>query len=126
MEKLIIAPTQDTPGIHFDAATNVLELSGRSYPDNVFAFYEPVFSWLNAYASALNPAPITKFIFKLEYFNTASAKIIFDILHVLDRIKVKGNEVQILWYYKNDDDDMKEAGEGYKNIIETNIEIVSY
>ena len=124
MEKLIIQSTVDTPQVCFDIAAGALELSGKSYPDDVFAFYEPVLAWLNNYSS--KPNQITKFVFKLDYFNTASAKIIFDILSVLDYIRKKGNQVQILWYYKEDDEDMKEAGEGYKNIIETEMELITY
>lgn len=124
MEKLIIQSTVDTPQVCFDIAAGALELSGKSYPDDVFAFYEPVLAWLNNYST--KPNQITKFVFKLDYFNTASAKIIFDILSVLDYIRKKGNQVQILWYYKEDDEDMKEAGEGYKNIIETEMELITY
>ena len=124
METLTIQSTEDTPRITFDLTSSTLELSGKSYPDNVFLFYEPVLAWLNSYAE--KPKPMTRFIFKLDYFNTASAKIIFDILSVLDGIRAKGNHVTILWHYKNDDEDMKEAGEGYKRIIESDIELISY
>lgn len=124
MEKLTIQPTEDTPQVIFDIASNTLELSGKSYPDNVFTFYEPVLAWLNSYAS--KPEPATKFVFKLDYFNTASAKIIFDILSILDGIHSSGHQIEILWHYKNDDDDMKEAGEGYQNIIETDIQLIGY
>ena len=124
METLIIQSTEDTPRITFDATNNTLELSGKSFPDNVYLFYEPVLAWLNNYAA--KPKPMTRFIFKLDYFNTASAKIIFDILSILDGIRAKGNKVLILWNYKDDDEDMKEAGEGYKKIIESDIELISY
>ena len=124
METLIIQSTEDTPMITFDLTSSTLELSGKSYPDNVFLFYEPVLAWLNNYAA--KPEPTTRFIFKLDYFNTASAKIIFDILSILDGINAKGNKVLILWNYKDEDEDMKEAGEGYKKIIESDIELISY
>lgn len=124
MEKLIIEPTEDTPKIVFDTTADAFELSGKSYPDNVFSFYDPVLDWLNRYSSA--PLPVTKFIFKLDYFNTASAKIIFDILSIADAVHAKGHQVAIAWYYKNGDDDMKEAGEEYQNIIEASIELIGY
>ena len=124
MENLVIQPTEDTPRVEFDAATNTMQLSGKSYPDNVFSFYESAMTWLSEYA--LHPKPGTKFIFKLDYFNTASAKIIFDMLSILDGIHEKGNPVNVLWYYKNGDDDMKEAAEGFARIIGTKIEIISY
>lgn len=122
MENLIIESTIDTPKVLFNLQTNEFELSGKSYPDNVFSFYEPVLAWLTEYA--LNPAPVTHFHFKLDYFNTASAKILYDILSTLDTIHAKGSQVNILWHYKEGDDDMKEAGEGYEKIMETGITIV--
>jgi len=122
MENLIIEPTDDTPVVLFNSELNTMELSGKSYPDNVFSFYEPVLDWLKTYAS--NPGSDTHFIFKLDYFNTASAKILYDIFTILDSIQKKGNEVNILWHYKNGDDDMKEAGEGYERIINTRITLV--
>ena len=124
METLRIDATQDTPSIVFDITTNTMEISGKSYPDNVLAFYNPALTWLNKYAS--QPGSHTKFIFKLDYFNTATAKIIFDLLNKLHEIRTNGNKVDIVWYYKSDDDEMKEAGEGYKNILETDIDIISY
>jgi len=124
MENLIIQATEDTPQILFDRIAGTMELSGKSYPDNVFSFYEPVLNWLNNYAP--NPNTITKVDFKLDYFNTATAKIIFDILSIFNSIHLKGHQVNICWYYKNGDDDMKEAGEGYKSILETEIEFINY
>ena len=72
MEKLIIEATEDTPKITFDDAAGTLEIFGKSYPDNVFSLYEPVLEWLTTYSS--NPQPLTKFVFKLDYFNTATPK----------------------------------------------------
>lgn len=124
MEKLHIRATEDTPEIVFDSNTNTIAFSGKSYPDNVISFYEPVLNWLTKYAG--NPKLLTSLIVKLDYFNTASAKILFDILSIFDAIQAKGHQVYIAWHYKLDDEDMKEAGEGYQKIIETEIELISY
>ena len=37
-----------------------------------------------------------------------------------------GKTVEVLWYYKGGDDDMKEAGEEYQSLIETSIELIEY
>lgn len=122
MNQLIIQETEDTPKINFNVDKNIFEISGRSYPDNVFLFYEPVFAWLNNYAN--NPKKITNFIFKLDYFNTASAKILFDILMILDNIHTQGNTVEIKWFYKKEDEDMKEAGESYIKLVKSPIDVI--
>jgi hypothetical protein len=54
----------------------------------------------------------------MTYFNTASSKIILDILMKLEELHEDGNEVLIEWHYEEDDEDMQEAGEEYSEIVE--------
>ena len=54
----------------------------------------------------------------MTYFNTASSKIILDILMKLEELHEAGNEVMIEWHYEEDDEDMQEAGEEYSEIVE--------
>jgi hypothetical protein len=54
----------------------------------------------------------------MTYFNTASSKIILDILMKLEEIQEAGNEILIEWHYEEDDEDMQEAGEEYSEIVE--------
>ena len=78
MEIIKIKGTEDTPSVLLDKAQNLFEISGRSLPEDVSMFYEPILSWIDEYAAAPNAE--TVFNFKLEYFNTASSKVILDIL----------------------------------------------
>ena len=82
METIKIQGSEDTPKIILDAASEILEISGRSLPEDVSSFYEPVLNWLDGYAE--NPNKKTVFNFKLTYFNTASSKLLLDILMRLD------------------------------------------
>ena len=124
METIKIQGTEDTPKIILDAENEILEISGRSLPEDVSSFYEPVLNWLNDYAE--NPATKTVFNFKLTYFNTASSKLLLDILMKLEELHEKGNEVVIRWHYPEDDEDMAEAGEDYADIVDVPFEQVSY
>ncbi|HJZ41399.1 MAG TPA: DUF1987 domain-containing protein [Bacteroidales bacterium] len=124
METIKIQGTEDTPKIILDAENEILEISGRSLPEDVSSFYEPVLNWLNDYAE--NPATKTVFNFKLTYFNTASSKLLLDILMKLEELHEKGNEVVIRWHYPEDDEDMAEAGEEYADIVDVPFEQVSY
>ncbi len=49
METIKIQGTEDTPKIILDAGNEILEISGRSLPEDVSSFYEPVLNWLNEY-----------------------------------------------------------------------------
>lgn len=124
MEVIKIIGTDDTPSVTLDAQNDLFEISGRSLPEDVAAFYEPILDWLSRYASSPNDKTI--FNFKLVYFNTASSKLLLDILLKLEEIFEAGNEVLIRWHYPDDDEDMEEAGEEYSDIVEVPFEQVSY
>ena len=68
----------------------------------------------------------TIFNFKLVYFNTASSKLLLDILMKLEEIHEAGNDVLIRWHFPEDDEDMEEAGEEYADIVDVPFEQVSY
>jgi hypothetical protein len=124
METIKIQGTEDTPKIILDAENEIMEISGRSLPEDVSAFYEPVLNWLNEYAE--NPNKKTIFNFKLTYFNTASSKLLLDILMKLEEMHENNNDVLIRWHYPEDDEDMEEAGEEYADIVDVPFEQVSY
>jgi hypothetical protein len=124
MEVIKIKGTDDTPNIVLDKDNEIFEISGRSLPEDVSTFYEPILNWLDEYAE--NPNSKTVFSFKLVYFNTASSKLLLDILMKLEDLYENGNDVLIKWYYPEDDEDMQEAGEEYADIVDIPFEQVSY
>jgi len=124
MEVIKIKGTDDTPNVILDAGSNILEFSGRSLPEDVVTFYSPVIEWIEEYSKSPNSK--TEVIFRLEYFNTASSKILLDILLKFEDIHNNGNEVVIQWYYQEDDEDMQEAGEEYSEIVDIPFEMHSY
>ncbi|HEX2968685.1 MAG TPA: DUF1987 domain-containing protein [Bacteroidales bacterium] len=121
METIKIAATEDTPGVILDPVNNVYEISGRSLPEDVVVFYQPVMQWLEDLAKT--PIKGMTLSFKLEYFNTASSKLILDILLKLEEIHSGGNEIKVDWYHLAGDSDMKEAGEEYSEIVGLPFEI---
>lgn len=120
METLIIEKTDDTPNVILDAASNKFEFSGKSLPEDVTVFYQPVLNWIEGYSESPNEA--TDFVFKLDYFNTASSKIILDILLLLEEMSEDGKKVKVSWHYRADDEDMEEAGEEYADMIDVEFE----
>ncbi len=124
MQVIKIKGSDDTPSVHLDKENNILEISGRSLPEDVAAFYEPILDWLDDYAE--EPNTKTVFDFKLVYFNTASSKLILDILLKLEDIADEGNDVLVRWHYPEDDEDMEEAGEEYADIVDVPFEQVAY
>jgi len=124
MNPIIISATEDTPGIRLDETQDIFEISGRSLPEDVVKFYKPILDWLDEYAQS--PNENTVFDFKLSYFNTASSKIILDILMKLETMHDDGKNISIKWHYPSEDEDMMEAGEEYAEIVSVPIEMVEY
>ena len=112
MNPLNIQGKEDTPKIVFDKSQPLFEISGRSLPEDAAGFFKPVLEWLDAYKGA--PNSNTNFAIKLEYFNTASSKLILDILMKVESIP----GTKIHWYHFTDDEDMKEAGEEFSELVE--------
>lgn len=121
MENLKIEGTKQSPFVDFNQTTGFLEISGRSIPENSFEFYNPLLEWLMEYAQ--NPKGKTTLKIYLEYFNTSSSKYILEVLKKLKEIlKSPGAEVQVDWYYDEDDDEMLETGEDYEDVTGLNFE----
>ncbi len=120
MEILNLEGTEDTPKIILDKKNGIFEISGRSLPEDSAEFYKPVLEWIEKYAAEPNAS--TDFMFKLEYFNTASSKLILDVLSSLEDIK----GMKILWYFHEDDEDMEEAGEEFSELVEIPFEFKTY
>lgn len=98
-----------------DGDNGVIEIKGRSIPENSVEFYKPLIDWLENYTALGGKA--TNVNVQLEYFNTSSSKCLLDIFKKLELLHRKGTGVEINWYYEEDDEDMFEAGEDYQSII---------
>ncbi len=117
METLSLQGSPKTPTVEMNAETGVIEIKGRSIPENSIDFYRPVVDWLDKYSES--PANETVVNIQLEYFNTSSSKCILDVFKKLETVYKKNGEkgVVINWYYEEDDEDMLEAGEDYQSIL---------
>jgi len=108
--------TPKTPEVELDSSSGILNFKGRSIPENSIDFYNPVFDWIDRYISA--PQKSTILNIHLEYFNTSSSKCLLDILKKLRMLDQSNkSKVQINWYFDEDDEDMLEAGEDYRDIV---------
>lgn len=118
MKKLYISPTVLTPEISFSPEENIFFIRGISSPEDVRALYYPVIDWvknlvyeINSSISVLytrsNPLKLT---IDLDYFNSSSAKFLFDIFNELKLLIAAGIPVKIEWLHDEEDIDMRDAG----------------
>ena len=84
MEAISIEGTPKTPTVNFDTVKGILEIKGRSIPENSIEFYKPVVDLLERYA--FKPQAETNVNIQLEYFNTSSSKCILDVFKKLEGI----------------------------------------
>lgn len=124
MEALDIQGTNDTPKVILDPENDIFEISGRSLPEDVVTFYHPILEWLEFYKES--PLDYTEFVFRYIYFNTATSKLIQDVLIKLEEIYEAGNNVQVLWFYEEDDEDMFDAGEEFMENVDVPFELIGY
>lgn len=122
MELINIEGTPKTPTVSMNPQSGVVEIKGRSIPENSIEFYKPIVDWLEEYAKG--PAEKTVVNVQLEYFNTSSSKCILDVFKKLEVLKKDQNDVVINWYYEEDDEDMLEAGEDYESIIKVPFKMI--
>ncbi len=85
MDPISIEGTPKTPTVNFDADKGLVEIKGRSIPENSIEFYKPLVDWLEGYSSG--PAGSTTVNVQLEYFNTSSSKCILDVFKKLEAIE---------------------------------------
>ena len=123
-EKLIKNPKIDTPKVIFDSNTGELSIEGKSFPPDVTVVFNELIEWIDEYSG--KPALKTVMVLKLDYFNTASSKMIMDILYKMEELKKAGNDVLIKWYFPDDDEDMMETGKEYAEIIDVPFEQIGY
>jgi hypothetical protein len=111
MQNLFIESTETTPLIDFYTNGKLL-IMGRSLPEDVHKFYEPVFYWI----SKLEVETVN-FDVKMEYINTSSTKKMLNLLIELEKNQNVKN-ISINWYYEDDDYDMLDLGEMYEINLE--------
>ena len=102
MEKIFLEPTKVTPLVNFDPNAGVLELKGRSSPENSIQFYAKIIEGLDEFVNSGDGEFTANFAF--EYFNTSSSKCLFDVFKRLSKIEASGKSLTINWYYEEDDD----------------------
>ncbi len=114
--------TPKTPTINFNAETGVLEMKGRSIPENSTEFYKLLAQWLDNYSKA--PAKITQLNIWFSTLNPGSTKALMAIFQRLEGINNSGSPVMICWHYSEGNLDMLEAGKKYRSIINVPFKMV--
>lgn len=124
MENLRIAATKSTPEIQFNPTTGLLCISGQSYPENAYKFYEPLLNWLEEYLSTVVENTTVLIDLHLPYINTSSTKCFMMLLDKLDQAYIAGKKIEIQWRYNVDNDSELECAEEFKEDLSIPFQII--
>lgn len=133
MEKLFIRPTNITPEVHFSPQDNIFLIRGISSPEDVRAMYYPVIEWMKEYINEIiatrnlsytSDSPL-RFRTELVYFNSSSAKFLYDIFLEMKRLIPAGIPYIVEWVYDEEDIDLKEAGDDIALLVEMEFSYIS-
>lgn len=121
MEKLLITGTKSSPEIDFNADTGILKISGNSYPQNPYKFFEGVFKWVDDYMKTARSGAV--FEIKLNYMNSSSVKCLMNMIYKAERAATQGKKCVINWHYDKNNRSIKDSGEVLRDLanIEFNI-----
>jgi len=127
MEALKLEVTDNTSRVLLDPNSHELEFEGDSRPEDVQKFFQPIMDWLNeyeTYVKSLGEVTLNTH-FKLEYFNSSSAKYIMDIILKLGKIAEASNvSLNINWHYDEMDEDMLDAGEEFEDMLDVEFNFI--
>lgn len=116
MSAFEVAATDRSPRVLIDRERSRVEFEGESYPENVVDFYAPVIGELRSFLQAARGRDILA-VFKFKYFNSSSAKVIFNMVDLLD-VAGESNTVVIKWFADAEDDVMIEFGEDLQDDVD--------
>lgn len=95
----------DTPEIQFIPNKALFSINGRSLPANSFNFYSPILD--NVLDYIRKPVNTIKFEFKMDFINSFTARIFQELFYELEQYFKKEVKVEVSWYYRLGDEDMK-------------------
>lgn len=124
MEIIQIEGTLTTPTINADSKKGLIEITGRSNPENSIEFFKPLMNWAEEYVK--NPSEKTTININLEHFNSSSSKCLLGFFKLFEPAHRANKDIIINWHYEDDDDEMLEAGETYEVLTGLPFKMVPY
>ncbi len=110
------------PYINFNIETGICEIEGQSYITNTYAFYEPIYSWLEEFIKKTTKK--IEFNIKITYFNTSSSKCILEILRILKKFREKGGILTVSWHLSRLDEDLEDEVQYFSIATGVDIDLI--
>lgn len=113
--QIIATKTNKTPEITFDEALELIEINGRSYPEDLHEFWAPQVERVNAIVKG---ASAPKIKFELSYHNSGSTRVIINFIREWERFASVGKKISVDWLFDPEDEQTEEQGIDYAEFCE--------
>ena len=113
---------ESMPKLELDAENGIAILLGRCLPESANEMQAQFDEHLTPF---LQNGKL-HLIFKLEFFNTSSSKVIELFLNKMEEFYKKGHDIKVDWFFTEDDEDMEEAGEEFATLVDFPFKLMDY
>ena len=124
MNAIQIEPTKSTPQVIFDPVESSLLITGQSYPENAFKFYEPIIEMLETYFAEGHQGLKVQLSFR--YINTSSSKCLMSILDRLEEAHIAQHQIAVIWYVDPENESEQECAEEFQEDATFSFQIVPH
>ena len=125
MKRYYAEATKSSPSIDFLPEANRLLVSGQSYPENAFKFYEPVLEWMDEYLTQLSADELVTAEFQIPYMNTSSTKCLMMLLDKLEGAYKSGKRITVRWICNRDNESEFECAQELKEDLTLPFDIIA-
>lgn len=108
---ILLEKTASTPYILVDETKGYMHFKGESFHENVLEFYKDVMQWLKDYLQS-DFSTLT-FDCELKYFNSSTAKMLLNILMLMENAATDNKTVIVNWITTEDNEIIIECGEDF-------------
>lgn len=109
-----IEPTRYTPTVCYKEDSRLLDISGRSFPENTAGFYAKVESQIQQ----IDPSRALKIRFYFEYLNSSS---IISILKLIKHFEEHETAITIEWHYDAGDEEIENVGKDIQRLVNSDV-----
>jgi hypothetical protein len=110
---MIFEASQRTPQVELTPTSCLIR--GECYPENISEWSDPILKALEECLGNDESAFVVDI--ELYYFNSSSAKFLFDFFEFLEESAEGGKSITVNWRYRAEDDTMQEAGEDFEEDV---------
>jgi hypothetical protein len=107
--------TTSTPYMLVDEKKSYMRLEGKCFHEKVADFFKEVNDWLAEYLAS----DFGSFIFDCEfdYFNSSTAKLLHNMLIMMDKYASNTNRIIVNWVITGENDIMVEYGDDFREDV---------